>query len=173
MRVLYLFLYNLILKKLPATDGYVPFQKLIRAIRSKVASKLFDRSGRNINVEKGANFGTGKGIRIGDNSGLGINCKIRGPIIIGDDVMMGPDVMIFTSNHETKDINIPMRLQGRTGDKRVEIGDDVWIGARVIILPGVKIGKGAILAANAIITKDVPDYAIVAGNPAKVVKFRN
>lgn len=86
--------------------------------------------------------------------------------------MMGPDVMIFTSNHETSRTDTPMRLQGTAKIKPVTIGDDVWIGARVIILPGVTIGQGAILAANAVVTKDVPEYAVVGGNPAKLIKFR-
>ena len=65
-----------------------------------------------------------------------------------------------------------MRLQ--TAPKEpVYIGDDVWIGARVIILPGRKIGEGVIIGAGAVVTKDVPDYAVVGGNPAKVIKFRN
>ena len=128
--------------------------------------------GININIEKKANFGTGSGIEIGNNSGLGINCKVRGPLQIGNNVMMGPDVIIFTSNHETSRTDIPMRGQGSTLPQKVTIEDDVWIGARVIILPGVTIGKGAILAAGAVVSKDVPDYAIVGGVPAKVLKYR-
>lgn len=112
------------------------------------------------------------GIVIGNNSGLGINCKVRGPLTIGDDVMMGPDVMIFVSNHQTSRTDIPMRGQGSTSRKRVIIEDDVWIGARVIILPGVKIGKGSIIGAGAVVTKDVPQYSVVAGNPAKIIKSR-
>ena len=66
-----------------------------------------------------------------------------------------------------------MRGQGSTEPQKVTIESDVWIGARVIILPGVTIGKGAILAAGAVVTKDVPDYAVVGGVPAKVLKYRN
>lgn len=172
MKLFILVCYLLIFKHLPATDGYYPFSKIIRKIRSSVGKCLFDHCGTNINIEQGANFGNGRGISIGNNSGLGINCKVRGPLTIGNDVMMGPDVMIFTSNHETSRIDTPMRLQGSAKIKPVTIGDDVWIGARVIILPGVTIGQGAILAANAVVTKDVPEYAVVGGNPAKLIKFR-
>lgn len=87
--------------------------------------------------------------------------------------MMGPDVIIYTSNHETSRWDIPMRGQGATPKEKVTIGDDVWIGARVIILPGVTIGKGVILAAGAVVTKDIPDYAVVGGIPGKIIKFRN
>lgn len=77
----------------------------------------------------------------------------------------------MTQNHETADTSIPMRLQ--TAPKLpVTIGDDVWIGANVIILPGIQVGKGAILAAGAVVTKDVPDYTVVGGNPARVLKMR-
>lgn len=141
-------------------------------MRSSVGKHLFDSCGDNINIEKNANFGNGMGIVIGNNSGLGINCKVRGPLTIGDDVMMGPDVMIFVSNHKTSCTDIPMRLQGSTSRKRVIIEDDVWIDARVIILPGVKIGKGSIIGAGAVVTKDVPQYSVVAGNPAKIIKSR-
>lgn len=73
---------------------------------------------------------------------------------------MGPDVMIFTQNHKNDRLDIPMMLQ--TDPKRpVVIGDDVWIAARAIILPGVTIGKGSIIGAGAVVTKDVPEYAVV------------
>ena len=65
-----------------------------------------------------------------------------------------------------------MRLQGFKEIQGVTIEDDVWIGRRVIILPGVRVGRGSVLAAGAVVTKDVPDFTIVAGNPAKVVKSR-
>ena len=86
--------------------------------------------------------------------------------------MMGPDVMIFTQNHKNDRLDIPMMLQ--TDPKRpVVIGDDVWIAARAIILPGVTIGKGSIIGAGAVVTKDVPEYAVVGGNPARVIRYRN
>jgi maltose O-acetyltransferase len=66
-----------------------------------------------------------------------------------------------------------MRLQGLGQWKRLTIGNDVWIGRRVMAMPGVRIGDGAIIAAGAVVTKDVPDYAIVGGVPAKVIRFRN
>lgn len=127
---------------------------------------------QNINVEHGAFFGSGKDIEVGDNSGIGLNCRIAGPLKIGNDVMMGPDVMIFTQNHENSRIDIPMNLQ-TAPKKPVVIEDDVWIAARVIILPGVTVHKGAILGAGAVVTKDVPEYAVVGGNPARIIKFRN
>ena len=65
-----------------------------------------------------------------------------------------------------------MNLQGFATEKPVLIADDVWIGARVIILPGVRIGTGAVIGAGAVVTKDMPDYSVVGGNPARVLKMR-
>lgn len=163
-------LYYLIARHLPASD--MPYSMGAKSIRGFLCRRIFKKAGKNINIEHGAYFGSGRDIEIGNNSGLGFNCRVYGPLKIGDDVMMGPDVMIFTQNHETGRLDIPMRLQ--TAPKEpVFIGDDVWIGARVIILPGKKIGKGVIIGAGAVVTKDVPDYAVVVGNPARVIKFRN
>src|SRR5690606_29379537 len=105
--------------------------------------------------------------------GIGVNAHIRGPVSIGDDVMMGPDVVIITSNHNFSNTDTVMRSQGHLPSQRVIIGNDVWIGVRVIILPGVSIGNGVIIGAGAVVTKDVPDFAIVAGNPAKFIRYRN
>ncbi|WP_459186833.1 acyltransferase [Parabacteroides sp. APC149_11_2_Y6] len=172
MKSFALLFYYFFLQYLPATDNAYNIFSFVRKFRSSVGIFIFDYCGDNINIEKGANFGTGTGIKIGSNSGLGIRCKVRGPLEIGNDVMMGPDVIIFTSNHETSRTDIPMRGQGSTVPQKVIIHDDVWIGARVIILPGVTVGKGAILAAGAIVSKDVPEYSIVGGVPAKVLKYR-
>ncbi len=86
--------------------------------------------------------------------------------------MMGPDVVILTQNHKFDRLDIPMLEQGFKDEQPVTICDDVWIGVRAIILPGVTVGKGAIIAAGAVVTKDVCEYAIVGGNPARVIKMR-
>jgi maltose O-acetyltransferase len=168
-RLIALILYYTILIRLPATNNrYLGF---IRNIRSFAGRFIFRKCGKGINIERGATFGFGRDIIIGDYSGLGVNCDVRGPLFIGSYVMMGPDVIILTNSHQFQNINIPMSQQG-SNVKPVEIGDDVWIGCRAIILPGIKIGKGAIIGAGSVVTKDVPAYAIVGGNPAKVIKYR-
>lgn len=91
---------------------------------------------------------------------------------IGDNVMMGPECMIFTRNHAFARVDIPMNQQGMKEFEPVSIGNDVWIGARVTILPGVHIADGCIIGAGAVVTKDIPEYAIVGGNPARVLKYR-
>lgn len=165
-------LYKLLCVWMPATNNGFRISKVIRAWRSAVGGGCLDKHGKKINIEKNANFGFGKGISLGDYSGLGVNCYVRGPLEIGAYVNMGPDVRILTINHNTERTDIPMKGQGSLPPRKVTICDDVWIGARVIILPGVTIGKGSIIGAGAVVTKDVPEYAVMGGVPAKVIKYR-
>jgi len=111
-------------------------------------------------------------VQLGDRSGIGIYASIGGTTYIGNDVMMGPHCTIYTRNHKTDDVTTTMRGQGFEEEKPVYIGDDVWIGGNVTILPGVKIGSHSIIGACAVVTKDVPEWAVVAGNPAVVKKYR-
>ncbi len=156
-------------RHLPGSD--VPYSMGSKKIRAFFARRMFTSMGKNVNIEHGAFFASGKDISIGDNSGLGLNCRVAGPLSIGNDVMMAPNVSIYTQNHETENIYRPMRLQ-TAEKKKVTIGNDVWIGANAIILPGVTVGDGAIIAAGAVVTKDVPEFAVVGGNPAKIIKTR-
>lgn len=138
--------------------------------RERAARNFLVYVGKDVNIEKGAMITST--MEIGDHSGVGINAKIHGRVVIGKDVMMGPDCIIYTKNHAFADTTIPMREQGFSEEKPVIIGNDVWIGGRVTILPGVHIGNGAIVGAGAVVTKDVPEYAIVGGNPARILKYR-
>ena len=131
---------------------------------------MLKKCGKKVNIERKATFSTR--IQLGNYSGIGINAKVMGPCTIGDYVMMGPNCTIYTQNHAFADPDKPMQLQGRQEERQVTIGDDVWIGGNVTILPGVTIGSHSIIGAGAVVTKDVPEYAIVAGNPAVVKKFR-
>ncbi|MBT2657087.1 CatB-related O-acetyltransferase [Bacillus sp. ISL-18] len=140
-------------------------------VRRFLASRMLLRSGKNINVEHGANFG--RDVSLGDNSGIGYKCDVASGTIIGKNVMMGPEVLIFNINHEHSRTDTPMCKQGFQKEKYVIIGNDVWIGRRAIILPGVTIGDGCIVGAGSVVSKDVAPYSVVVGNPAKVVKKRN
>lgn len=142
-------------------------------LRGLCAKRIFAFCGEGIRIAAHVRFGTGRGIRIGNNSNFGYGCRIIGKdLSIGDNVMMGPDVVIITDNHLTTDISRPMIEQGQANSKPVIIGNDVWIGARVIILPGVTIGDHAIIAAGSVVTKSAPEYSVVGGNPARVLKSR-
>lgn len=140
-----------------------------KAIRRLFAG-MFISAGKNINIQRNATFAMG--IKLGDNSGIGQNCTVSKGTTIGANVMMGPDVIIYTTNHATDRTDIPMIEQGFTECRPVHIGDDVWIGSRVTIMPGVTIGNGVIIGTGAVVTKDVPDYAVVGGVPAKIIKMR-
>ncbi len=150
--------------------SYTRGGKRAKKIRAFCASKFLKYVGKDVNIEKGAMITST--MEIGDHSGIGINAKIYGRVIIGNDVMMAPECIIYTRNHAFDRTDIPMNQQGSTEENPVVIGNDVWIGGRVTILPGVHIGNGAIIGAGSVVTKDVPDYAMVAGNPATVKKFR-
>lgn len=151
----------------PSTSGLRIGQKAIRGFCGKLMLKS---CGKKVNIEQGAIFSAKTSL--GDYSGIGINARINGTCTIGAKVMMGTDVVVITRNHAFDRIDIPMMEQGFEEERPVVIGNDVWIGDRVIILPGVHVGDGAILAAGAVVTKDVPPYAIVGGVPAKVIKMR-
>jgi maltose O-acetyltransferase len=172
MRLIYLIFYYGVVRHLPRKEVFL-IGKWSTKWRSWCAAKLFKQAGAGIKVNRGARFGRGKDIEIGDRSGIGLNAQIADGTRIGKCVMMGPDVVIFSINHQFNSLSLPMIDQGVTQARTVEIGDDVWIGQRVMLMPGVKIGNGAILAAGSVITKDVPAYAIVGGNPAKVIKYRS
>jgi maltose O-acetyltransferase len=169
-RIIRLGLYYGIARHLPASNHRIG--QFARPIRAMLCRGLFKRSGRRINIEKGAYFGDGSDIEIGNDSGIGVNCEVYGPARIGSGVMMGPHVIVLTLNHRFDRCDIPMYRQGHAEASPVTISDDVWIGTRVIILPGVTIGRGAIIGAGAVVTKDVPEYAIVGGNPARVIRYR-
>lgn len=163
------FLYYGFARRLPAST--FPGGRVCRKIRYWVTRPLFLHCGHNVNIEHGAVFSR-HGVSIGSNSGIGINSFVDADTSIGANVMMGPQVLIYTRNHNTSRIDIPMIRQGYTAVAPVSIEDDVWIGARVIILPGVTIGSGSVLGAGAVISRDVPPGSVVIGNPARIVRNR-
>jgi maltose O-acetyltransferase len=153
-------------------DSTVPGGWLWRRLRYIICRPLFHNCGGNVNIERGAYIGAGRTISIGSNSNIGINAAIHRGTRIGSNVMMGPEVIIFTTNHRTSSTEIPMIDQGYEPTAPVTIGDDVWIGARAIILPGVTVASGSIVGAGAVVSRDVPERAIVVGNPARIVRYR-
>jgi maltose O-acetyltransferase len=170
MKKIRLIAYYSFARYLPSSDN--KYGAWAKVVRRAICCGLFKRMGHHVNIERRAWFGSGQNVEIGDFSGLGVNCRINGPVLIGSHLMMGPDVMIVSRRHNFSRLDIPMMFQGDGEPKLVVIEDDVWIGARAIILPGVRIGRGAIVGAGAVVTKDVPPFTIVGGNPARVIKSR-
>jgi len=115
----------------------------------------------------------GVGLIIGNNVGIAQNCfiQVRGEVIIGNNVIFGPGVSVFSENHKFSDPDIPIVEQGEKR-KGVVIEDNVWIASGATILDGVHIGNNSIVAAGSVVNKNVPPYAIVGGVPAKILKFR-
>lgn len=147
--------------------------RISEKMRGWCCKHIFKSCGNNVNVGRRTHFGWGENIVIGYNSGIGINAVIPSNIMIGEHVMMGPDVTIYGSNHAYDRIDIPMTKQGMKKYPPVVIEDDVWIGGHVIINAGRRIRKGTIVAAGSVVTKDFPEYSIIGGNPAKLIKSRN
>lgn len=171
-QIILLFIYYVILKDLP--EGYDhPRFGLFNRMRTYVCRGLFAQCGQNVNVHQGAVFGTGRNLRVGNESNLGVNARIngRGGVSLGEHVLMGPDIIIYSGTHTFSDISVPIQKQ-EMRYAPVIVGNDVWLGARVIIMPGVTIGDGCIVGANSVVTKDLPPYSICAGTPARVIKYR-
>lgn len=143
----------------------IPGYKLAYRFRYFLCKHIFESIGKNVLIKRNAYFGDGSKIRIGNNSQIGINSIMDNDVIIGDDVTMGPDVIIYISSHEYKELGNPINQQGEKPHRSVIIGDNVWIGARCIILPGVSIGDNAIIGANTVVTKDVSMNSVFVGQP--------
>lgn len=112
------------------------------------------------------------GVWVAFNTNVHINSSLGGKIIIGDNVMVGPNVVMRTANHKYDNLTVPMNIQGHTVQD-ITIEDNVWIAANVVVLGGVKIGTGSIIAAGSVVTKDIEANVIAGGIPAKILRKRN
>lgn len=168
-----LFFYYTILRHLP-NPGFPIIGQLCKKLRYLACRNIFCSCGKPVNIYRNVNFGNGKDIEIGDHSGLNYGFTIKNTKLkIGKYVMTGPNVLIQGGGHKFESTSVPIGLQGNLPKSELEIKDDVWIGTKTIILGNTKIiGKGAIIGAGSVVTKPVPDYAIVAGNPARIIRYR-
>jgi acetyltransferase-like isoleucine patch superfamily enzyme len=142
-------------------------------IRARVMRRFFASMGEDTVIQAGMRVTNPEKIAIGShcNFARGVFITGGGGVTIGDWVGLGPDVKVWSVNHRFDDPDRPWLLQGWEM-KPVVIEDDVWLGANVFLMPGVTIGKGAIVSACAVVGKSVPAYSLVAGNPARVVGWR-
>jgi acetyltransferase-like isoleucine patch superfamily enzyme len=131
--------------------------------------------GRFASIRPSGNYGgeIGEGLVVGDNSNIGAYCYIgcSGFIQIGNNVMMSPRVSLYAENHNYAEVTRTMKEQGVTREYII-IEDDCWIASHAVVVAGVTIGRGSIIGAGTVVTKDVPPYSIVAGVPGRVVRSR-
>jgi maltose O-acetyltransferase len=165
-----LFLFYYIANKLP--EPPLPLGAISMRLRLFLAQRIFKFVGKDVKVHGSLELGSGHKIEIGDHSSINRGCWVSNDTIIGNDVMMGPNISIISSSHNFESTEVSMREQGEAIRRPVVICDDVWVGANTIILPGVKIGPHSIIGAGSVVTKDVEPWAIVGGNPAKLIRKR-
>lgn len=168
MKKILLHLYNISAKHLPLSNSKLNFGQ--KQIRYWFAKHIVKSIGTNVNIEKGASLNYT--LEIGNNSGVGVRCEINGELHIGNNVLIAPDCIFYTQNHEFRDASKLIISQGYSNPSPIIIEDDVWIGRKVIVLPGVHIGKGAVIGAGAVVAKDIPAYAIAVGNPVQIKGYR-
>ncbi|MBF0145478.1 MAG: acyltransferase [Magnetococcales bacterium] len=159
-------LFNFIFSPLPIIGG--------SQIRSFAFRYLFKKRGKGFFTSPGVRLLHCYNIEIGDRCSLNYNVILngRGGLIIGDDFTSGPNVIVWTVEHHFKDRTRRVLEQGEI-EQPVTIGNDVWCGAQSVILSGVTIADGTVVAAGAVVTRDTEPYSIVGGVPAKVIGYRN
>lgn len=155
-------LYSILAKWLPESS-HLTFAKKIRRFFAK---RVIDQIGIDVNIERGAMFSPG--LKIGNHSGIGIKAEVYGTVTIGDDVMMGPEVIIYTQNHK-HEVGLPFYKQGFEKPAPVSIGNNVWVGRRAMFMPGSSVGSNVVIAAGAVVTGNFGDNVIIGGVPAKII----
>ncbi|MFY1613224.1 acyltransferase [Macellibacteroides fermentans] len=172
VKLIWLALYYGFARWLP--ESYSPLGKLLRSrqIRYIICKNIFLKCGKNVNIERGSNFGSGFEIEIGDNSGIGINCTCASNLKIGSNVLMGPQCFFLAFNHNFMDKSISIKEQGYSEKMVTTIGDDVWIGREALFTPGRTIADGTVIAARTCVCKDFPAYSVIGGNPSRLIKTR-
>lgn len=170
MKKLLLLIYYALLQRISMQP--MPGYKLGYKLRYWCARHLLRRCGKDVIVKDLCYFGNGTRLSVGDRSQLGSNARLNGDITIGNDVVMGPDVVMMATSHEFSRLDVPINQQGAKPEEPIVIDDDCWIGTRVIILPGVHIGRQCVVAAGAVVTHSFAGGCILGGVPARVLKKR-
>ncbi len=137
--------------------------------RAKLLRQLIPNAGEDLWIEPPFHCDYGSNITLGDKVYFNFNCIVLdvAPVRIGARVLFGPNVQIYTATHPLKSTE---RRSGLEFGKPIEIGDDVWVGGGAIICPGVKIGARSVIGAGSVVTRDIPEAVIAAGNPCRVIR---
>jgi maltose O-acetyltransferase len=137
--------------------------------REAILATILKKIGRNVHFEPVFRCEFGSNISLGDNFYANYDCVMLDPhdIVIGNNVIFGPRVSLFTANHAIDSLE---RIQGGCYAKPIHVEDNVWIGGNVTVLPGVTIGRNAIIGAGSVVTRSVPADVIAAGNPCRVIR---
>lgn len=170
LKFIYLVLFHVVANNLPWYFKYIEGDKFRNFLFRKITG-----AGKHVSIGRNSNImSMTKLIKTGDYVTIGENFRLVGmtePVIMGNDINIAFDVVMITNQRTYDDITKPQRVHSYI-NKRIVIGDGVVVGAGSYVMKGVTIGKGAIIGARSLVTKDVPPYAIAAGVPAKVIKFR-
>lgn len=128
-----------------------------------------------VHIHKGVRIDGGGKVIFGEDTVVNTYTRIESEknVIIGKDVGIGPNVYISDRNHEYRNVKLPIMKQGYYTKGPLEIGEGTWVGIHACIIGKVKIGRGCVIGANAVVTKDVPDYCVVVGNPGKIIRHYN
>ncbi len=155
-----------------------PWLHLLRLVHfynySHVSQVRRARIGPGVKMAPNVSLRSGERIEIGARAHVGAYCSLwagdRSRIVLGEDALLGPEVYITTSNYGTVP-GVPIMTQPRT-ESDVVVGRDVWLGARVIVLPGVTIGDGCVVGAGSVVTRSLPPNSVAVGAPARIVGER-
>ena len=170
-QILFLAIYYGFAQYLPDSYSFV-WGGVSNRIRVFCVKRIFKKCGHIRTINRRVNFGSGRNIEMGDESGIGARTILPSNTIIGNHVIISRDCLIWPQNHRFDRTDIPLNDQGMLPPKQTIIADDVWIGLRTILTPGRHVAKGTIVGMGSVLSKDFPPYSIVGGAPAKLIRNR-
>ena len=170
-KIFCLLLYYGFATHLPDSYSYIG-GKSANKIRVALCKRIFLKCGSITTINRKVRFGSGKNVIMGDGSGIGAYTEIPSSIIIGNNVILSRRCFILNRNHAYEDVDTPIVKQGYKEALLTMIEDDCWIGMNTLMTPGRHIKRGTIVAMGSVLTKDFPEYSIVGGNPAKLIRSR-